>query len=232
MTGPRAAIGSMAHTRLRRVQPGTALMKLSAPDARAGAIRQSSGKQDSPSIQASRPSVHIGTAAAGSTNPQWSVRDAITRRPDLSRIFAGEEPPLRAELFSREQMAQHGQVLAGLAPVERRRAAPIALLTRLARERDPADRRPGPADGGRERRPPDHAGRRVAARQLLPDRGADPHGAAAPARRATAASCRAWPTARRPGCRGSTTSRSRRSRTATAGSTPTASAASSPPTRR
>ena len=27
-------------------------------------------------------------------------------------MFAGAEPPLRAELFSREQMAQHGQVLA------------------------------------------------------------------------------------------------------------------------
>ena len=45
-------------------------------------------------------------------DPLLSLRDAIARRPDLSATFAGEEPPLRAELFSREQMAQHGRVLA------------------------------------------------------------------------------------------------------------------------
>ena len=45
-------------------------------------------------------------------DPLASLRDAIARRPDFSTAFAGEEPPLRAELFSREQMAQHGRVLA------------------------------------------------------------------------------------------------------------------------
>ncbi len=62
--------------------------------------------------------------------PLHSLRDAVSRRRDLSAAFAGEQPPLRAELFSREQMAQHGTVLAGLhrlgAPRGRSR-----LLTRL-----------------------------------------------------------------------------------------------------
>ncbi len=49
-----------------------------------------------------------------SRDPLLSLRDAISRRRDLATSFAGEEPPLRAELFSREQMAQHGKVLAGL----------------------------------------------------------------------------------------------------------------------
>ncbi len=63
--------------------------------------------------------------------PLHSLRDAISRRRDLSAAFAGEQPPLRAELFSREQMAQHGQVLAGLHRLSARRA-PNRLLTRLA----------------------------------------------------------------------------------------------------
>ena len=40
------------------------------------------------------------------------LRDVLRGRPDFSPTFAGEKPPLRAELFSREQMAQHGRVLA------------------------------------------------------------------------------------------------------------------------
>ena len=40
----------------------------------------------------------------------------------------------------------------------------------------------------------DHARRRVVHRQLPPDRRADPDGPAAPAARATTASCRGWPT--------------------------------------
>ena len=59
------------------------------------------------------------------------MRDAITRRPDLSSTFAGEEPPLRAELFSREQMAQHGQVLAASHRLSTSRGSD-ALLIRLA----------------------------------------------------------------------------------------------------
>ena len=47
-------------------------------------------------------------------------------------------------------------------------------------ERDPARYRPRAPDGGRERRPAHHSGRRVAARQLLPDRGTDSNGAAPP----------------------------------------------------
>ena len=64
-------------------------------------------------------------------DPLLSFRDAIIRRRDLPRSFAGEEPPLRAELFSREQMAQHGKVLAGQHRLSARRAS-NRLLTRLA----------------------------------------------------------------------------------------------------
>jgi cyclic beta-1,2-glucan synthetase len=63
--------------------------------------------------------------------PLLSMREAIARRRDRSTTFAGEEPPLRAELFSREQMAEHGRVLAGSHQLSARHA-PDRLLTRLA----------------------------------------------------------------------------------------------------
>ncbi len=59
------------------------------------------------------------------------MRDAILRRPDLATTFAGGEPPLRAELFSREQMAQHGRVLAASHRLSTSRGSD-ALLIRLA----------------------------------------------------------------------------------------------------
>ena len=55
----------------------------------------------------------------------------MSRRRDLSAAFASEPPPLRSELFSREQMAQHGKILAGLHRLSARHA-PNRLLTRLA----------------------------------------------------------------------------------------------------
>jgi hypothetical protein len=60
-----------------------------------------------------------------------SLRDAIARRPDFSARVASEEPPLRAELFSREQMVQHGRVLAASHTLSATRA-PDRLLARLA----------------------------------------------------------------------------------------------------
>jgi cellobiose phosphorylase len=63
--------------------------------------------------------------------PLLSLRDSIAHGPDFSARLAGEEPPLRAELFSREQMAQHGKVLAASHRLMARRA-PDRLLTRLA----------------------------------------------------------------------------------------------------
>ncbi|MCX6538495.1 MAG: cyclic beta 1-2 glucan synthetase [Acidobacteria bacterium] len=59
------------------------------------------------------------------------MREAITRRPDFSPTFVGEEPPLRAELFNREQMAQHGRVLAASHHLSTLRGSD-KLLTRLA----------------------------------------------------------------------------------------------------
>ena len=63
--------------------------------------------------------------------PLLSLRDAIARRPDFSAAFASDEPPLRAELFSREQMAQHGRVLAASHNLSKVRG-PDKLLARLA----------------------------------------------------------------------------------------------------
>ncbi len=64
-------------------------------------------------------------------DPVASLRDAIARRPVFSTAFAGEEPPLRAELFSREQMARHGQVLAASHHLSPSRGSD-RLLARLA----------------------------------------------------------------------------------------------------
>ena len=54
----------------------------------------------------------------------------MNRRSSLSSAFS-DEPPLRAELFSREQLAQHGTVLAASHHLSTRRA-PDRLLKRLA----------------------------------------------------------------------------------------------------
>ena len=45
--------------------------------------------------------------------------------------YAGDEPPLRSELLSADQMAQHGKTLAGSHQLELGRG-PDQLLTRLA----------------------------------------------------------------------------------------------------
>ena len=56
---------------------------------------------------------------------------AHLRENALAKKFAGDEPPLRSELFSREQMEQHGKTLAGLHKLGPR-GVPDRLLTRLA----------------------------------------------------------------------------------------------------
>ena len=60
---------------------------------------------------------------------------ATLRRDGLAKKFAGDEPPLRSELFSSEQMKRHGKTLAGshkLGP----RGVPDRLLTRLAQNEE------------------------------------------------------------------------------------------------
>ena len=105
-----------------------------------------------------------------------------------------QDEPLRAELFSADQMAQHGKrlaathVLSDAALPDRLLGAPGLQRARAGRPRQAARR-------DRRRRAPLHAGGRMAARQLLPDRGRDPHRAAAPAARLQprAAAARAEP---------------------------------------
>ena len=56
---------------------------------------------------------------------------ARLRGNGLAQQYAGDEPPLRSELFSSDQMEQHGKTLAASHRVEVRRA-PDQLLPRLA----------------------------------------------------------------------------------------------------
>ena len=60
-----------------------------------------------------------------------SWRAAFGRRDDLPAAFAGDEPPLRAELLSRDQMERHGKLLAASHRLSTARVAD-QLLTRLA----------------------------------------------------------------------------------------------------
>jgi cyclic beta-1,2-glucan synthetase len=64
-------------------------------------------------------------------SPLVSLRAAIARHRGLSTTFAGDQPPLRAALFSREQMEQRGTVLAGAHHLSTKRGGD-ELLTRLA----------------------------------------------------------------------------------------------------
>ena len=62
-------------------------------------------------------------------------RPAYLRKDGLARGLAGNEPPLRSELFSADQMEQHGKALAGLhklGPGD----TPDRLLARLAENED------------------------------------------------------------------------------------------------
>ena len=56
---------------------------------------------------------------------------ASFRRTDLAQKYAGDKPPLRAELFSRDQMEQHGKILAALHKLSQGQA-PDQLLSRLS----------------------------------------------------------------------------------------------------
>ena len=64
----------------------------------------------------------------GTTFLPWRAR---LRGNGLAHEYAGDEPPLRSELFSADQMEQHGKTLAGSHKLSLERA-PDRLLTRLA----------------------------------------------------------------------------------------------------
>src|SRR5512133_858475 len=51
---------------------------------------------------------------------------------DLKKKYAKDEPPLRSELFSSEQMEQYGKVLAGLHILDPKSSTEQQLLSRLA----------------------------------------------------------------------------------------------------
>ncbi len=61
----------------------------------------------------------------------WRHVRTSLRGHDLTQRYAGEEFPLRSELFSADQMAQHGKTLAGLHQLSPG-GAPDQLLARLA----------------------------------------------------------------------------------------------------
>ena len=88
---------------------------------------------------------------------------ASFRGTDLAQKYAGDKPPLRSELFSRDQMEQHGKILAAshkLSPGH----APDQLLTRLSENEGVLISARNLLTQALQDRPPDYAGRRMAAR--------------------------------------------------------------------
>ena len=76
----------------------------------------------------------------------WTYFMVLFRKNGLAREVAGDEPPLRAELFSSDQMKRHAKALADSHKLSSGRASDL-LLTRLAENegvligaRKPADR--------------------------------------------------------------------------------------------
>ncbi|HXC66008.1 MAG TPA: hypothetical protein VN638_01240, partial [Nitrospiraceae bacterium] len=61
--------------------------------------------------------------------------NASSPENDVGEKYAGREPPLRSELFSAEQMQQHGKTLAGLHQLSPKQV-PDQLLSRLAENED------------------------------------------------------------------------------------------------
>src|SRR6185369_6141959 len=183
----------------------------------------------------------IAAACRSSRKPELNLRSDFfrdawhrlmerLRGQPTNRKYTSDEPPLRAELFSADQMEQHGKVLAGVHRVSVGRA-PDHLLARLS-ENETALLQCCKAITGAVK-----ANRRIspAGEWLLDNfylieeqiRTAKRH-----LPKVIAASCRGWRAGRRRDCRALMTSRSKRSRTATAGSIPAASRGSSPPTRK
>ena len=121
--------------------------------------------------------VTLPAGAAGATDEDSSPPDAssreLLRRPDRDRAQlvaahldrsraakpTDEDEPLRAELFSADQMAAHGKRLAAHPRAERRRAArppagaPRVERTRAGRPRQAARRRPPTPSAASRRRP-------------------------------------------------------------------------------
>ena len=146
---------------------------------------------------------------------------ARLRTGGLSHKAPAEELPLRSELFSAEQMERHGKTLAAAHRLTPRRVRD-RLLPRLAANETVLVERLQAVDRRGIGERPDHPGRRVAARQLPSDRRTDRHGQEAFAARLQPGVATFGARVRRRVCHACTTSRSRPSRTETAGSTPTA----------
>ena len=89
-----------------------------------------------------------------------------------------DEQPLRAELFSVDQLERHAKALAASHQLATGRA-PDKLIPRLDENERILDPHLRSRDGGGQAEPAHRAGGRVAAGQFLPDRGADPDGPAA-----------------------------------------------------
>ena len=96
---------------------------------------------------------------------------------DLAQKYAGDELPLRSELFSVDQMEQHGKILAGVHQLKPGRPRD-RLLARLAENENLLLEVHNLLTEAVKVGPPDYTGRGMAARQLLCDRRTDSHGQA------------------------------------------------------
>jgi hypothetical protein len=82
----------------------------------------------SPNIKKETSNLQVSSRTILKTLLHWGAR---LRGNDLAQNFAGTEPPLRSELFSSDQMKQHGKALADSHKLGWG-GAPDQLLTRLA----------------------------------------------------------------------------------------------------
>ncbi len=87
---------------------------------------------------------------------------------DPAQKYTGDELPLRSELFSADQMEQHGKILAGMHQLKPGRPRD-RLLARLAENESLLLEVHNLLTEDVKAGPPDHAGRGMAARQLLFD---------------------------------------------------------------
>ena len=149
----------------------------------------------------------------GSRAAPWDARSRSA--PSSSASSGSSSTPRASPPRSPSRRAARGAA-ARCARLERQRPRPARGVSR-DRRRDPRGAR-------------DHAGGRVAGRQLPPRRGADPRDPRRPAARLLPRSCRSSPTGRSRATRASSASPGRSSRTPTAASIPRRCAASCAPT--
>ena len=189
---------------------------------------------DADQLGSSLVETYISTFRAGRTAPDERSEPL---RPPPNRVRRRVRPeidleePIQAELFSVERLEDHARSLARAQTITTKPSDGRSVASRLA-ENGRVLVESYRASRGRSRGAHDHAGGRMARRQLPGRRRAAPRDPRRPSRRTTTASSRSSPTATSTDIRGSSAWPGPTSPTRTASSTPTACGGWSAPTRR